>query len=1391
VWVLVLAASVAGAQTFEIGGQNPAPAKTKQQPAKKTSKTGAAAPAADAQQGLGWGTSIDVARQSRAAESALKRGDLNGAARFAEQAANAAPQNPKLWFLLGYTTRLTGNLNKSASAYQRGLQSSPNSVDGLSGLAQTYAKMGRFDEAKQLLTKLIAADPKRSNDLAVAGELFLQSGDYPAAIDLLGRAEAIKPASRQELLIASAYVKSKQPEKAKRYLQMAEQRDPNNPETVRAMAGFYRETQDYPKAIAILKKIAGKNADSMAELAYTYELARMQKEAADSYGRAANGAPKNIAYQLSAAQSYVRVNQYKKAEEFLARAAAIDPEHYRLHATKAEIARMEDRKADAITAFRAALERAPEPAPEGPLYTSQLRMNLAELLRDTGDDAGARQQAQMAGAKIQAITVAPALQMDYHRLQASSESMLGDYAAAENDLRQALAIEPANYNLLLQYGQLLWRTNRPKEARAEYAKALATDKDNKFALTSLGYLARELGDAKGAEFYFSELVKSHPEEYSGYLGLGDLYTAQRNFTPALANYDKAWKLNQGNPLVVAGGANAGIESHQFPLAKTWLDRATPEMNEHPFVMRERERYLTWSGNYAESARLGYRVVDKMPKDRDAIVYLGYDLLYLGRFDDLLRLTTRFEPVLPKEPDLPLLAGYVQRKSELLDEAQAAFTRAIERDPKITTAYINRGFVNNDLQDPDLAIQDFNTALKLDAGNGEAHLGLANAYMQLKKPNLVLGNVEAAAKVMGESKSTHLARAGGLRLKLLLPQAEKEYREALKFDPQDYELHVALAQVLFGERKYSDSIQAYQSLLPLTEDPSSIYANMASASARLHRDDDALKYVAAAEKSSPDSAAVLLATGDTLLTLGRSEEAADRFQRALSAPDASRVEVRLEFARTFLQRGKWDDARQQVALAFAESRVGESTPVLPEHLVTAAGIFLGMNDFDLARRYFELARKAGADDRPVTIGLANTYLAQGQYRNADRELATLGPLQDNLADYDYLMAYGTLNRQSRNDRVATFSFAKAKELSIEDDLSERAMLDVSAEEGPMFKSRYSFTSQFQFAPVFEDSTVYMLDAALFGATGNLLPTPRRTLETRAATDYRIHFNSFPTFVGGYEFRNARGQVSYPSASVILNRNTYDTIISGGLEPVLRLGNASFFLHPGVQFILRRDMNTPVELNANLVRPQLYVDSNSLFNWIKLSGFAIWEKANFTQKTQDSRDALASLNFEVGRPWGRTALLTGYQVRDLQFHPIIREFFSTATYVGAQHRFGKDLKIALVGEYIRAWRVQDTTFALAQAMRPAARVDYRINNRWAMNASFAMTRGQGFHAYDNFETGFLVTYTKGLHRSASLGGDEVSVEYPLSFSFGLQQQDFSSFPGAGQKANLVPIVRVNIF
>jgi tetratricopeptide (TPR) repeat protein len=1383
------------AQTFDLNSKpqdqnqksQPKQNNGKKQPASRASSGGGgSAPCGTT--GSGWGGSIEAGRYARAAEKALANGNPSAAMNYAEHLTQAAPSDACNWFLLGYTSRLAGNSKVSLDAYQKGLSRAPNSVEGLSGMAQTYIRMGKADEAKKLLLQVIAANPRRATDLAMAGELFMQSGDLPRAQNLLERAEGVQPTSHAELLLAITYMKQKQTDKAKQLLDKAMKRSPKNTEIFRAVAQYYREAHDYKSALAILMKAPVKNADVMSELGYTYELAGMKKESADTYEKAAGLAPKSVNVQLAAAQAQLRVGNLDKTRTYLSRAEQLDANYYRLHAIRADLAKIERRDSDAIHEYLAALAAMPEGPAEGVLYPTQLRLNLIDTYRNLDDEAAIRQQLAIAQQELAKLQVEGPQQVEYLRLRAAIKGLANDPVGAEADLKQALQLDPENDNVTLQYGSLLWKIGRKSEARQMYTTLLKRDDKNRYALEALGYLSRDEGDNKGAETFFGRMAAAYPNDYVPYMALGDLYTSMKEYPKAQASYEKAHKLAPTNSQIVASGSNAAIDAGKVDLAGEWVARATGTMKNDPRVMRETERYLFLKGRYAESAKLGEQAIVKLPRDRDAAVYLGYDYYNLGRYDEVLALVSRYEATLPKEANFPLLAGHVHKQNQLLQQAIDDFSRALDKDPKMFEALVNRGYTRNDMQDAQEAIHDFEPALKMNPNSGIARLGLAFSYLQLHRSREAMEEIGKAEKNLGELGATHMARATAYRQMRILDKAVQEYRVALKYSPDDLKLHLALADALYHARHYAQSINELEASLALSPDDPLIYANMASAHAQLGHRAETFKYIQLAEKEAVDQSAILLATGDALLTLGDRAAALERFTRALDAPDANRVDVRIEFAKLFVRQGKFNDAKQEVALAFAESRIGEASPVTADNLVEAANIFLAAHDFDLAERYFAKAKDLGASDDTVAIGLADTYIAQGNDRKAEQELAALGNSADYQQSYDYQLAWANIYAQRHDNAHAITAFARANQLAADDPTAERGLLQVSGEEGTPLPWRPGLSVQSEVATgaIFDDATLYEMDNRLIGAP---VP-PHASQETDLTTAFRYVGWKLP-INGLFGVNNYTGTTLFPNQLQPLRRNTYDTLFNVGTTWVQRLGNAHIVLTPGIQFTIRRDTQSPVQLNQQLFRQFIYVSTSPFFNWLTVRGSAIHESGPFTQQNLSSRDLGASLEFEVGRPWGNNALITGYSVRDLLFHPVVHEFFTTDTWVGMEHKLGQKMKVTALAKYIRSWRVQDLTFATAQALIPGARFEYKANERWSFDGSMDFTRGEGFHLYDNVQSGFLISYVKPLRRSVSDVNGSLNVDYPLRFSVGLQQQSFFSYTGTGSTSSFRPVVRISIF
>jgi hypothetical protein len=324
-------------------------------------------------------------------------------------------------------------------------------------------------------------------------------------------------------------------------------------------------------------------------------------------------------------------------------------------------------------------------------------------------------------------------------------------------------------------------------------------------------------------------------------------------------------------------------------------------------------------------------------------------------------------------------------------------------------------------------------------------------------------------------------------------------------------------------------------------------------------------------------------------------------------------------------------------------------------------------------------------------------------------------------------------------------------------------------------------------VFEDATIYEMDNKFFGAP----PPPRYSQETIVGSTFHYHHQDWIPINGFVGLRNFNGSFSLPSELAIIQRNTFDTIFDAGVTPTLRWGNAHFILNPGIEFTIRRDTQSPVQMDQNLFRQYLYLNTSPLFHWITIRGTAIHEAGPFTEQNMSSRDLGALLEFEVGRPWGHDAFITGYSVRNLLFHPQPHEFFTTATWGGLQHKFGQTAIVTGLVSYVRSWRVQGNEFATAQILVPGVKVQVKPRERWTISGALALTRGEGFSLYNNAQSGILISYVRPMRRSIHDGNGVLAVDYPLSLAFGFEQQNFYNFTGNVRTNTFRPVIKISIF
>ncbi len=260
---------------------------------------------------------------------------------------------------------------------------------------------------------------------------------------------------------------------------------------------------------------------------------------------------------------------------------------------------------------------------------------------------------------------------------------------------------------------------------------------------------------------------------------------------------------------------------------------------------------------------------------------------------------------------------------------------------------------------------------------------------------------------------------------------------------------------------------------------------------------------------------------------------------------------------------------------------------------------------------------------------------------------MSPAADGVPDYQFLLARANVFRQQHQNAQALTSFAQASNAGGEDQAAEEGMLQAGADEGLRITPNVSLLSDFSVQPIFEDTTVYVLDSkldSLFPVPSSdtaLLPQPRSSLETQGTAAFHLHLGQVPTGSGFFQVRNARGQISVPSISSIVNRNTTDYTFNFGLNPTLHLGNNVLTFNSGIQGTVRRDSsvsgsNEPESLS------RLHLSVHKLFLQCSLSQWIVAFRSRSIHREQPplaANDGRSSTFVSKG-PWGKTALVTGW-------------------------------------------------------------------------------------------------------------------------------------------------------
>ena len=372
------------------------------------------------------------------------------------------------------------------------------------------------------------------------------------------------------------------------------------------------------------------------------------RAALDRFEKGLAAAPENGDLQAATARCLRELGEHAAAEAQLQGVLAREPGQFAATVGMAELEVARDRLDAAIRWYRAALEIQPDNA--------AIRATLMHVLRRAGvapdipgliekaEAAYARGQAREALAHFhQALAAAPE-NGDLQAATARCLRELGEFTAAEAQLREVLERQPAQFTATVGMAELEMARGHAEAAIPWFRAALELQPGNALIGRALIQAMIHAVDGAGAEALLGESLADNPQDLfllSAHIdllaGRGDLAGALAASTIALDHPEASgWhRLRHGDLLAQLGRAADALEvleafdaNHDLPLAAQ--------------VLRARGVLLRELGRLPESLEQLRQAVECEPSCPDHAVALASLLAEIGAFQEGLELLQEAE-----------------------------------------------------------------------------------------------------------------------------------------------------------------------------------------------------------------------------------------------------------------------------------------------------------------------------------------------------------------------------------------------------------------------------------------------------------------------------------------------------------------------------------------------------------------------------------------------------------------------------------------------------------------------------------------------------------------------------------------------------------------------------
>lgn len=364
-----------------------------------------------------------------------------------------------------------------------------------------------------------------------------------------------------------------------------------------------------------------------------------------------------------------------------------------------------------------------------------------------------------------------------------------DYSSAEQELKQAAALNPTSSEVFLYLGQLYQYTDRNGEATTAYRKSISLTKDpayNRYQVQKVHYLLGHLliqsgktdegnqelqtsaallnhsleRDRDRLARYFDEVTspalsyksdltssdvpagtnltpsKSELEGYEkrlapaladSYNNLGVIAASEYAFGEALTAFERASYWNPQLEGLAENWGLAAFRSGHYSVAIPILSRQVKARPADLALRSELATSLFKTRDYVGAVNVLQEVSHQLDSRPELAYILGTSLVKTGNHDAGLKLLLQTETVHPDMADVHTGLGEAYQEVKDLSHAASEFSLSISLSPSEPSVYRSLGAVQLDQGNFLQATHNLETASKLDPQDLDSHRYLALAY----------------------------------------------------------------------------------------------------------------------------------------------------------------------------------------------------------------------------------------------------------------------------------------------------------------------------------------------------------------------------------------------------------------------------------------------------------------------------------------------------------------------------------------------------------------------------------------------------------------------------------------------------------------------------------------